>query len=67
MIFELTKSSNQRLVKHLHHKIAADGAVCDQNSEINRKLKFRFKFQANEYEELRAEEKETSKPCLTPQ
>lgn len=56
MTFKLTKNSNQRLVKHLHHKIAADEAVCDQNSEINRKLKLRFKFQANEYEELRVED-----------
>lgn len=67
MIFKLTKCSNQRLVKHLHHKIAADGAVCDQNSKINRTLKLRFEFQANEYEELRVEDEKTRKLCLTSQ
>lgn len=60
MTFKLTKSSNQRLVKH--HKIAA---VCHQNVEITKKFKLRFKFQANEYEMLRAEDEKTSKPCLT--
>lgn len=62
MAFKLTKSFNQRLVKHLHHKIAA---VCHQNVEITKKFKLRFKFQANEYEMLRAEDEKTSKPCLT--
>lgn len=34
MTFKLTKNSNQRLIKHIYHRIAADGAVCDQNAEI---------------------------------
>lgn len=42
-----------------------DGVEGDQNHEIRRKFKLRFKFQANKYEDCSAEDEKTSKPCLT--